>query len=96
MRKESFLVSYRALKRDMEAFPIGSPLRKKIKQQKSDLIQEMHNEVRKGNMSLPEGFNTIDRLPDDLKYLAKDYENWEAPEVCEKCGQIIKEKLSTP
>lgn len=90
MTKKSFLISYRALKRDMDGLPNGSSVRVRIKKEKSNLIQLMHAEVRKGNMYLPEGFDTIDVLPDDLKHLAKDYEKWKKPEVCSECGQIVK------
>ena len=92
MTHESFLKSYRELKRDMEGLPNGSSLRVKVKKQKSDLIQVMHEEVRNGRMTLPEGFNTVNKLPDDLKYLAVDFKNYVAPKKCETCGQIIKDE----
>ncbi len=91
MTTESFLKQYKEYKQDMNGLPDASPLRKKIKGQKSDLIQNMHNEVRLGKMKLPEGLNTVDKLPDDLKYLAVDFKNWVPPKKCESCGQIIKE-----
>lgn len=41
---------------DMKSFPEGSPLRKKIKKQMSDLIQAAKESAERGEMEMPKGF----------------------------------------
>lgn len=57
MTEQSFLIQYKSLKRDMQSFPKNSPVRKRIKKEMSDLIQDMKERVEKGDMIKPNCFN---------------------------------------